>query len=148
MLEAKFFKSFWVLHFLGKQVYKLELPKQWMIYNVFYILLLEKDNTKKKRVDKTVTKLEFEAGYSKEYEMEVIWDSAIYANKAKDYLLSLYYLVAWKKYLEEENTWKLLSAVQHLKKLINAFHKEHLKNQEQIFNLLIPLYQWLGQLSS
>ena len=78
------------------------------------MLLLEQDTTKKERVDKQVTELE--AGDSEEYEVEAIWDSAIYAGKLEScQLLGLYYLVAWKGYPEEENTWKPLLAVQHLK---------------------------------
>ena len=38
--------------------------------------------------------LEFKAGDSKKYKVKVIWDSAVYANKAENHLLSLYYLVA------------------------------------------------------
>ena len=30
-LEAKFFKPFWMLYPVGKQAYKLELPKKWRI---------------------------------------------------------------------------------------------------------------------
>ena len=40
-LEAKFFGPFRVLHLVGKQAYKLKLPKKWRIHNVFYVLLLE-----------------------------------------------------------------------------------------------------------
>ena len=46
-LEAKFFGLFRVLHPVSKQAYKLKLPKKWKIYNVFYVLLLEQDITKK-----------------------------------------------------------------------------------------------------
>ena len=87
--------------------------------------LLEQDITRKGQVDEKVTALEFEAGDSKKYKIEAIWDNAVYANKAKGHLPGLYYLVAWKRYFEEENTWKLSSVVQHLKKLINSFYKEH-----------------------
>ena len=58
------------------------------------MLLLEQNTTRKGRIDEKVTKLEFEAGNSKEYKVEAIWDNAIYANKAKGHLLGLYYLVA------------------------------------------------------
>ena len=86
--------------------------------------LLEQDTTKKERVDEQVTELE--AGNSKEYEVEAIQDSAVYASKLEsDQLPGLYYMVAWKGYPEEENTWEPSSAVQHLKKLINSFHKDH-----------------------
>ena len=89
--------------------------------------LLEQNTTKKERVSKKVP--EFDAGdkYSEEYKVEAIWDSVVYVNKPESgYLLGLYYLVAWKIYFEEENTWKLLSVVQYLKKLISSFHKNYL----------------------
>ena len=55
-------------------------------------------------MDKNVT--EFEAGSNdREYEVEEIWDSAVYAKEsATGQLLGLYYLVEWKGYPEEENT--------------------------------------------
>ena len=82
--------------------------------------------SKKERVDKRVTELELEAGNNEEYEVEAILDSAIYASKSESgQLLGLHYLVAWKSYPKEENTWEILSAVQHLKKLISCFYKEH-----------------------
>ena len=88
--------------------------------------LLEQDTTKKERVDKRVKELELEARDSKEYEVEAIWDSTVYASKLElGQLLVLYYLVAWKGYPKEENTWEPLSVVQHLKKLINSFYKDH-----------------------
>ena len=46
-LEAKFFGPFWVLHPMGKQAYKLELPKKWKIHDIFHVSLLEQDTTKK-----------------------------------------------------------------------------------------------------
>ena len=100
-----------MLHPISKQAYKLELPKWWKIHNIFHISLLEQDTTRKERVDKKITQLEFEAGNSKEYKMEAIQDIAVYANKAKGYLPGLYYLVIWKRYTKEENTWKSSSAV-------------------------------------
>ena len=75
-------------------------------------------------MDKQVTELE--AGDSKKYKVEAIRDSAVYASESESsQLQGLYYLVAWKSYPEEENTWEPLSAVQHLKKLINCFHKKY-----------------------
>ena len=40
-LEANFLGSFQVLHPVGKQVYKLELSRNWRIHDVFPVLLLE-----------------------------------------------------------------------------------------------------------
>ena len=98
-----------------------------MIHDIFHVSLLEQDITRKGRVDKKIMELEFEANNSKEYKLEAIWNSVVYANKAKGHLPSLYYLVAWKRYLEKENTWEPSLAVQHLKKPINSFHKKHLE---------------------
>ena len=47
---------------------------------------------------------EFEPDDDKEYKVEAIQKSAVYAKKADGYLLGLYYLVAWKSYPKEENT--------------------------------------------
>ena len=103
-LEAKLFGPFRVLHPVGKQVYKLELPKKWRIHDVFYVSLMEQDITKKERVD---NETELDAGdNSGEYEVEAIWDSAVYAKESESgQLPGLYYLVSWKGYPEEENTW-------------------------------------------
>ena len=126
-LEAKFFGPFRVLHPVGKQAYKLELPRKWRIHDVFHVSLLEQDTTRKGRVDENDA-TEFDAGNedSGEYEVEAIRDSAVYAREsASGHLPGLYYLVSWKGYPEEENTWEPASAVQHLRKLISSFHKDH-----------------------
>ena len=61
-----------------------------------------------------------------EYQVEAIWDSEVYARESKSgHLRSLYYLVSWKEDPEEENTWEPASALHHLRKLINSFHKNH-----------------------
>ena len=71
-LEAKFLGPFRVLHPVGKQAYKLELPKKWRIHNVFHVSLLEQNTTKKGQVNDTQLNFEFEAGNNKEYKVEGI----------------------------------------------------------------------------
>ena len=113
-LEAKFLGPFRVLHPVGKQAYKLELPRKWRIHDVFHVSLLEQDTTRKGRVDEEVRQMEFDAGDdgSREYEVEAIRDSAVYARESESgHLPGLYYLVSWKRYPEEENTWEPASSV-------------------------------------
>ena len=67
--------------------------------------LLEQDTTRKGWMNELFPKPEpeFDAGNDKEYEVETIKDSAVYAKKAEEHLPSLYYLVSWKSYPEEES---------------------------------------------
>ena len=50
-LETKFLGLFQILYLVSKQAYKLELPKKWRIYDVFYVLLLEQNTTNKEQVN-------------------------------------------------------------------------------------------------
>ncbi len=83
-------------------------------------------------MDKTLPEpekeFEFEAGDNKDYKFEAIIDSAVYGQQVNDQMPGFYYLVSWKGYSEEENTWKPLLAVIHLRKLISTFHKEYPEN--------------------
>ena len=69
--------------------------------------------------------LEFDVGNNKDYKVEAIIDSVVYAKEAEGHLSSLYYLVFWKGYSEEEITWEPSFAVMHLQKMISTFHKNH-----------------------
>ena len=84
-----------MLYPVGKQVYKLKLPKKRKIHNVFHVSLLKQDITKKGRVNDTQLDFDFEAGNDKNYEIDGIWDSAVYVKKSTiGQLLGLYYLVS------------------------------------------------------
>ena len=103
-----------MLHPVRKQAYKLKLSKNWRIYDVFYMSLLEQDIIRKGWVDKKIRQIKFDASNndSREYKVEAIWDNAVYTQELKlGHLPDLYYLVSWKGYLEEENTWEPTSAV-------------------------------------
>ena len=58
--------------------------------------------------------LEFEAGNDKKYKFNNIWDSTVYSKELVGQLSGLYYLVSWKSYPKEKNTWKPVLAIQHL----------------------------------
>ena len=76
-----------------------------------------------------MSQLEFESdNEGEEYKIKTICDSAVYARESDSgHLPRLYYLVYWKGYPEEENTWEPTSAIHHLRRLVNTFHKEHLE---------------------
>ena len=61
-----------MLHLVGKQAYKLELPKKWGIHDVFYVSLLEQDITKKEQVNDMQLDFKFEAGNNKDYKVNGI----------------------------------------------------------------------------
>lgn len=51
-------------------------------------------------------------------------------------LIKLYYLIFWKGYLKEKNTWKSFLAVIYLQKLVNTFYKGYL---EKPIAISVPL---------
>lgn len=61
--------------------------------NIFHVSLLEQDTTRKRRADETISKLEFDNKNGKEYKVEVIFDSMLYARESRKHLLAFYYLV-------------------------------------------------------
>lgn len=87
--------------------------------------LPEQDTIKKGRMNEILPVLEFEVSNNKEYKVEVIQNSTVYTKKVDKHLLGLYYLVVWKGYPEEENTWEPTSAVMCLWKIVSTFHKDY-----------------------
>ena len=90
--------------------------------------LLEQDTTRKRWVDKKIWQIEFDVGNNDGgvYKVEAIQDNVVYTRKSElGYLPGLYYLVSWKGYPKEENTWESASVVQYLRKLISLFHKDN-----------------------
>ena len=84
-----------MLHPIGKQAYKLKLPKKWRVHDVVHVSLLKQDITRKGRVSEKVPELDASDEDSNKYKVEAIWDSAVYANNSESgHLLGLYYLVA------------------------------------------------------
>lgn len=63
-----------------------------------------------KKINKKVLRLDFDTCNNKEYKMKAIWDSTVYANKKKDHLSGLYYLVMSKNF-PKKNIWKLFLIV-------------------------------------
>ena len=79
---------------------------------------------------------EFDASNNREYKVEAIIDSAVYAKEVEGHLPGLYYLISCKNYSDEENTWQPSFAVMHLRKMISTFHKDHPEKPTATFFLL------------
>ena len=99
------------------------------IVNSWYFLCVPNETKyyQKKGVDKKTLQLEFEDdGKRKEYEVGAICNSAVYVRELESgQLPGLYYLISWKSFLEDENTWKPVLAIQYLRRLVSIFHKEY-----------------------
>ena len=67
----------------------------------------------------------FEAGNDKKYKVDSIRDSVVYAKKLAGQIQRLYYLVLWKGYPQEKNTWVSTLAIQHFRRLVTAYHKDN-----------------------
>ena len=95
-LEAKFFGPFQILHPVRKQAYKLDLPIKWKIHDFLQVSLLKQDTMRKGRMNELFPEPEpeFNTGDNKEYKVEAIINSAVYAKKAEGHLPGLYYLVS------------------------------------------------------
>ena len=112
--------------------------------------LLEQDITRKRRMNELFPEPEpeFDANDNKEYKVEAIIDSAVYAKEAKGHLLGLYYLVSWKGYLKKKNTWEPSFVVMHLWKMISMFYKDYPKKSMAIFpplNFALPMAKLSGK---
>ena len=68
---------------------------------------------------------EFEACGDKEYKVDSIWNSAIYARELAGQLPRLYFLVSWKSYPKEENTWEPALVIQYLWKLVTIYYQDN-----------------------
>ena len=73
--------------------------------------MLKQNITRKEWVDKKVPELDAGNKDSEEYKVEAIQDRAVYARGSEGHLPGFYYLVAWKGYLKEENTWEPLLGI-------------------------------------
>lgn len=98
--DSRFLGPFEVIEKIGNDAYRLRLPSQWKIHNVFHVSLLEPGQTNpypSQRLPETPQPEVIEG--LEEYEIESIRDHRIHYGK-------LQYLVHWLDTLDAQNTWE------------------------------------------
>ena len=115
---------------LGKNAYKLDLPSNYHIHNVFHVNLLEKHSTN----DDPPSDVEVEEE-GKEYVAEAVRDSRVFKEEEMDENSPtvLYYLVHWQDLPEWEHTWESASQIRHLKKVVLKFRSANLEKPRSIW---------------
>jgi hypothetical protein len=110
---------FKVLEKLSDRAYRLDLPENLKIHNVFYVGLLSKGKEDKSRpILRELGPLEVEG--EEEYEVEEIIDSERRPNR-------WYYRVKWKGYGPESNTWEPKANLEHAANILKKYHQKLLK---------------------
>lgn len=77
---------------------------------MFQVSLPEQNTIRKSWMDE-ISLQELNKSNSEEYKIETICNNKVYTNKSKGHLSGLYYLVFWKSYLKEKNTWEPALAI-------------------------------------
>ena len=114
-LDQKKYGPFRVLKNIGLETFQLELPEEWMIYNMFNKDLLTRYN-----------KLQFKGQHvepapaptiinkKEEYKVEEVWK---YRKQGRE----TQYLVHWKGYENKHDQWIMESELPHAKEMIEDY---------------------------
>jgi hypothetical protein len=117
-LDHKRFGPYKVVEQIGKNSYKLELPKSMRVHPVFHVsLLFPKPTDDFEREPIPLPPIVTPEG-EEEYEVEKILDSRLKRRK-------LEYYIKWKGYGPEESSWEPKSLVANAPLKIAEFHREH-----------------------
>ena len=118
-LDDKWRGPFEIVSKKGESSYELKLPSSWKVHPVFnearlkpYIPLAFESQKKDPPPPPDLI------GDELEYEVEEVLDSRIQRKK-------LQYLVKWKGYPNEENTWEPEDCLANAKDRVTAFHKQY-----------------------
>jgi hypothetical protein len=119
-LDWRFLGPFTITEKIGRRAYKLQLPSAWKIHPVFHVSLLEKVNKDNfNRKPEPVPAIVIDE--HEEWEVEEILDFKLRRKKP-------WYLVKWKGYGEEEQTWEPLSHLDNAKEAVNKYHEKYPKS--------------------
>jgi transposase InsO family protein len=117
-LDYRKFGPFEVLEKIGTLAYRLKLPKEFKIHDVFHVSLLElcKQNNLPDRIVPPPPAVIIEN--QREFEIDEILDSKISNRK-------LCYLVSWVGYNACDNMWLDVSELDHAQELVSEFHAKY-----------------------
>jgi hypothetical protein len=129
-LAPKLYGPFRILAKIGKSAYRLKLQSQWQIHNVFYTSLLEpyQKNAIKGRSQIQPEPEEIEG--ESEYEVERILQSEVRTTRRKvggryEEFKSLYFLVQWQGYPDDESTWEPGTSLEHPTESTEEFYERN-----------------------
>lgn len=121
-LDFKYIGPYRIIQKISKNNYKLDLPQQIRVHPIFHISFLESAKGTIKVATAPNNQLEVES--PEEYEPEKIVNSERRGNKT-------WYLIKWKGYDENENSWEPIEHLAHAQRLLRKFHQrtKELKDQ-------------------
>jgi hypothetical protein len=113
---------------IGNQAYQLHLPEKWECHNVFHVNLLTKYRGSSRDLRGTADAegpgaeivLNDQGEEVEEWEVEAIINSQYRTRWRK-----LYYLVRWKGWTADHDSWHKAEDLEHAREAIMLFHEKH-----------------------
>ena len=121
--DWKNFGPFKITECIGSHAYRLKLPKDWKIHNVFHVNLLSKAPIEKFPQRKTSSQADIELEEEKEYEIERVLDIRKIGRSKENPKYE--YLVRWVGYDENDDLWQAPETLHAAKELVLQFHREN-----------------------
>ena len=121
-LDWQRYGPFRIIERIGKAAYRLKLPTELKIHNVFHVSLLRLHKPRQGDESPEPQPLRIAVDPDKrEWEVEAILASRVLANDHEEPILQ--YKVSWKGFTDL--TWEPAEHVKHSRRLVNQFHKHN-----------------------
>ena len=121
--DWKNFGPFKITECIGSHAYRLKLPKEWRIHNVFHVNLLSLAPPEKFPQRKATNQGDIELEDEKEFEIERVLDIRKVGKSKENPKYE--YLVRWVGYDENDDLWQTPESLHAAKDLVIQFHKEN-----------------------
>jgi hypothetical protein len=116
-LDYRRLGPFKIVEAVGNLAYRLDLPESMQIHDVFHVSLLQPVHPDF-RADANPPPDPVIVDDTEEYEVEKVLDSRWYYKK-------LQYLVQWKGYGAEHNTWEAAANLENAVDIVKKFHGDN-----------------------